>query len=97
MNTVAPSNQGQAGGIEMTSQLSATVGMAVCSVLFSMTNDFQVVFPGHRCIHTGHPHDRPDSYRETVRVATEIAAQRPRHVRNIRIAASADRCRSMLA
>ena len=45
MNSVAPGKQGQAGGIAMSAQLlGATVGMAVCSTLFSMTNDFQVVF-----------------------------------------------------
>jgi MFS family permease len=45
MNSVVPSKQGQAGGIAMSAQLlGATVGMAVCSALFSMTNDFQIVF-----------------------------------------------------
>jgi MFS family permease len=45
MNSVVPSKQSQAGGIAMSAQLlGATVGMAVCGTLFSMTNDFQVVF-----------------------------------------------------
>ena len=45
MNAVPPGKQGQAGGIAMSSQLlGATVGMAVCSTLFAMTDDFQVVF-----------------------------------------------------
>jgi MFS family permease len=45
MNAVAPIKRGEAGGIAMSAQLlGATVGMAVCSTLFSMTNDFQVVF-----------------------------------------------------
>lgn len=47
MNSVPPSKQGEAGGIAMSSQLlGATIGMAVCSTLFSMTNSFQVVFFG---------------------------------------------------
>ncbi len=45
MNAVPPFKRGQAGGIAMSSQLlGATVGMAVSSTIFSMTNDFQVVF-----------------------------------------------------
>jgi MFS family permease len=45
MSAVPPAKQGQAGGIAMSSQLiGATVGMPVCSTLFSMTDDFQVVF-----------------------------------------------------
>ena len=45
MNSVPPQKQGQAGGITMTMQLlGATVGMAVCSTLFSMTSNYQVVF-----------------------------------------------------
>ena len=45
MNAVSQSMQGEASGISMTSQLlGATIGMAVCSALFSMTRDFQVVF-----------------------------------------------------
>lgn len=45
MNAVPPAKQGQAGGIAMTAQLlGGTVGMAVCSTLFSMTGDFRVVF-----------------------------------------------------
>ena len=45
MSAVPPHQQGQAGGISMSAQLlGGTIGMAVCSTLFSMTNDFQVVF-----------------------------------------------------
>jgi EmrB/QacA subfamily drug resistance transporter len=45
MSSVPASEQGQAGGIAMSSQLlGATVGMAVCSTLFSMTGDYQVIF-----------------------------------------------------
>jgi EmrB/QacA subfamily drug resistance transporter len=45
MNAVPSAKQGQAGGIAMSSQLlGATVGMTVCSTIFSMTNDFQIVF-----------------------------------------------------
>ena len=45
MNAVPPHQQGQAGGIAMSSQLlGATIGMAVCSTLFSMTSSFEVVF-----------------------------------------------------
>ncbi len=45
MNAVAPAMRGQAGGIAMSSQLlGATIGMAVCSTIFSMTADFQIVF-----------------------------------------------------
>lgn len=45
MGSVPPHKQGQAGGIAMSSQLlGATVGMAVCSMLYSVTDDFQVVF-----------------------------------------------------
>ena len=45
MSAVPPNKQGQAGGISMSAQLlGGTIGMAVCSTLFSMTNDFQVVF-----------------------------------------------------
>ena len=45
MGSVPAHKQGQAGGIAMTSQLlGAAVGMAVCSTIFSTTNEFQVVF-----------------------------------------------------
>jgi EmrB/QacA subfamily drug resistance transporter len=45
MGAVPPAKHGQAGGIAMSAQLvGATVGMAVCSTLFSMTGSFQVVF-----------------------------------------------------
>jgi EmrB/QacA subfamily drug resistance transporter len=45
MSAVPRGKQGQAGGIAMSSQLvGAAVGMAVCSTLFSTTNDFRVVF-----------------------------------------------------
>lgn len=45
MNAVPVEKQGQAGGIVMTSQLlGGTIGMAVCSTLYSMTQDYRVVF-----------------------------------------------------
>ena len=45
MSAVPPAKHGQAGGIAMSSQLvGATVGMAVCSTIFSTTGDFQAVF-----------------------------------------------------
>jgi len=45
MNAVPPPMRGQAGGIVMSSQLiGATIGMAACSTLFSITGDFQIVF-----------------------------------------------------
>ena len=45
MSLVPLARHGQAGGILMASQLvGATVGMAVCSTIFSMTNDFWIVF-----------------------------------------------------
>jgi len=45
MSAVPPAKRGQAGGINMTSQLvGATVGMAVCSTIYSMTGSFQAVF-----------------------------------------------------
>jgi len=45
MNSVSPQKQGQAGGISMSSQLlGATIGMAICSTVFSMTSSFQAVF-----------------------------------------------------
>ena len=45
MGSVPPKKRGQAGGIAMSSQLiGATVGMALCSTLYSTTNSFQVVF-----------------------------------------------------
>ena len=45
MNAVPPETQGQAGGVALTSQLlGATIGMAVCSTLFSTTSAFAVVF-----------------------------------------------------
>lgn len=45
MSAVPPAKHGQAGGIAMSSQLvGATVGMAVCSTIFSMTGDFRAVF-----------------------------------------------------
>jgi hypothetical protein len=45
MGAVPPGKQGQAGGILMSAQLvGGTVGMAVCSTLFNMTNDYRVVF-----------------------------------------------------
>jgi predicted MFS family arabinose efflux permease len=51
MNAVPPAMRGQAGGIAMSSQLiGATIGMAVCSTLFSMTGDFQVVFLANAAI-----------------------------------------------
>jgi MFS family permease len=47
MNSVLPRKRGEAGGIVMSSQLlGATIGMAVCSTLFSMTNSFHVVLSG---------------------------------------------------
>jgi len=51
MNAVPPFKRGQAGGIAMSSQLlGATVGMAVSSTVFSMTNDFQVVFAANAAL-----------------------------------------------
>jgi EmrB/QacA subfamily drug resistance transporter len=45
MGAVPAAKRGQAGGIAMSAQLmGATVGMAVCSTIFSMTDDFQPVF-----------------------------------------------------
>jgi EmrB/QacA subfamily drug resistance transporter len=45
MNAVLADKRGQAGGIAMSSRLlGATVGMAVCSSLFTTTGSFQVVF-----------------------------------------------------
>ena len=45
MSSVPPQKHGQAGGIAMSMQLiGATVGMAVCSTIFSMTHDYQIVF-----------------------------------------------------
>lgn len=45
MSAVPTTKHGQAGGIAMASQLvGATVGMAVCSTIFSMTGDFRAVF-----------------------------------------------------
>jgi EmrB/QacA subfamily drug resistance transporter len=45
MSAVPPAMHGQAGGIAMSAQLiGATVGMAVCSTIFSMTGDFRAVF-----------------------------------------------------
>lgn len=44
MGAVPPVKQGQAGGIAMSSQLlGATIGMAVSSTVFVMTDDFQAV------------------------------------------------------
>ena len=45
MTAVPSGQQGQAGGIAMSSQLvGATVGMAYCSTIFAMTNSYQMVF-----------------------------------------------------
>lgn len=45
MGAVPPRKQGQAGGIAMSAQLiGGTVGMAVCSTLFTTTHDYRVVF-----------------------------------------------------
>lgn len=45
MNAVPRHKQGQAGGIAMSAQLlGATIGMAVCSTVFSTTNEFRSVF-----------------------------------------------------
>jgi hypothetical protein len=45
MNAVPVEKQGQAGGIMVTTRLlGGTVGMATCSTLFAMTEDFQVCF-----------------------------------------------------
>jgi len=45
MTAVPPGKQGQAGGIAMSAQLiGGTVGMAVCSTLFTTTHDYRVVF-----------------------------------------------------
>ena len=45
MSATPPTKHGQAGGIAMSSQLvGATIGMAVCSTLYSMSGSFQVVF-----------------------------------------------------
>jgi hypothetical protein len=45
MNAVPPAKQGQAGGIAMTSQLlGATIGMAVCSTVFTGAGNFAAVF-----------------------------------------------------
>jgi hypothetical protein len=45
MGAVPPPKRGEVGGIVMASQLvGATVGMAVCSTIFSMTADFVAVF-----------------------------------------------------
>ena len=45
MGAVPPSKHGQAGGIVMSAQLvGGTVGMAVWSTLFLMTQDYRVVF-----------------------------------------------------
>ena len=52
MNSVSPQQQGEAGGIAMASQLmGATIGMAVCSTLFSMTDSYEMVFLG-TCVFT---------------------------------------------
>ena len=45
MGSVPVHKRGEAGGIAMTSQLlGAAIGMAICSTVFSITNDFQIVF-----------------------------------------------------
>ncbi|MEM6462075.1 MAG: DHA2 family efflux MFS transporter permease subunit [Pseudomonadota bacterium] len=45
MTSVPPQNQGQAGGIIMSSQmLGGTIGMAVASLAFSMSNSYQAIF-----------------------------------------------------
>ena len=45
MSAVPPGKQGEAGGIAMSSQLlGATIGMAVLSTVFSMTEDYRAVF-----------------------------------------------------
>ena len=70
MGAVPPAKRGQAGGIAMSAQLlGATVGMAVCSTVFSMTNDFQIVFLATALV-TG-----------LVFVAGALAIERPRGFR----------------
>lgn len=45
MSTVPPSMHGQASGITMTAQLlGGTMGMAICSMVFSITGSFPAVF-----------------------------------------------------
>ena len=45
MNAVSPQKQGEAGGINMSAQLlGATIGMAICSTVFSMTGSIQAVY-----------------------------------------------------
>ncbi|MCP4329773.1 MAG: MFS transporter [Alphaproteobacteria bacterium] len=45
MNAVTLDEQGQAGGIVMTAQLlGGTIGMAVCSTIYLITQDYQAVF-----------------------------------------------------
>ena len=45
MSAVPPARKGQAGGIAMSAQLlGGTVGMAVSSTVYTMTNDYQAVF-----------------------------------------------------
>ncbi|MEM8956633.1 MAG: MFS transporter [Pseudomonadota bacterium] len=45
MSTVAPGMHGQASGITMTAQLlGGTIGMAICSMVYSVTGSFPAVF-----------------------------------------------------
>lgn len=45
MNSVAPQQLGQAGGIVISAQmLGGTIGMAVASVVFSTTKSYQAIF-----------------------------------------------------
>jgi EmrB/QacA subfamily drug resistance transporter len=45
MNAVPPDKRGEAGGISMTAQLlGGTVGMTICSVLFSMTSAYWPIY-----------------------------------------------------
>jgi len=45
MNAVPPEKHGQAGGVVMTAQLlGGTIGMAVCGMLYTLTDIFEVVF-----------------------------------------------------
>lgn len=54
MNAVPVAKQGQAGGIVMSAQLlGATVGMSVCSAVFSTTNDYRAVFLSNTILSLG--------------------------------------------
>ncbi|MEP3279426.1 MAG: MFS transporter [Stappiaceae bacterium] len=45
MSSVSEENRGQAGGISTTSRLlGGTIGVAICSMLYTLTQQFQVVF-----------------------------------------------------